>query len=142
MADNADEATTPKSPGAEAPAKKKGKAKAAKKSARERKPTRNYPSVPLEKALRVAYQIKEKNGGNPWSPDQVATALGVGGKGPDFYYVTAAARDYGLTTGTRDTKEIALTDLGREIVYAGNPQIEHAKKLEAFHNVKLFKKVG
>jgi hypothetical protein len=145
MADKADESTAPKSPDVEASAKKnpkrKGKAKAAKKAARERRPTRNYPSIPLEKALQVAYQIKEKNGGNPWSPDQVAAAIGIGAKGPDFYYVTAASRDYGLTTGTRDTKEIALTVLGREIAYAGNPQVEHAKKLEAFHNVELFKKV-
>lgn len=145
MADTPDDSSPPKAPNEPAVAKKTAKKKRAKtkKTARmrARKPIKNYPSVSLEKALQVAYQIKEKNGGNPWTPDQVAAALGVGAKGMDFYYITAAARDYGITTGTRDTKEIALTDLGREIVYAGNAQIEHAKKTEAFHNVDLFKRV-
>ena len=148
MADMSDESSAPKAaeaqPSAKKTAKKKARARIKKKAVaggKTRKPTRNYPSVPLEKALQVAYQIKEKNGGNAWTPDQVAAAIGVGAKGTDFYYITAAARDYGLTTGTRETKEIALTDLGRELVYAGNPQIEQAKKLEAFHNVELFKKV-
>jgi nucleoside 2-deoxyribosyltransferase len=123
------------------------KTKAAKKGKRgksaraPRSPGKAYPSVPLEKALQIAYQIKEKNGGNPWSPDQVAAAIGSSPKSSEFYYITAAARDYGLTVGTRDTKEIALTDLGKEIVYAPNPATEHAKKVEAFHSVELFKKV-
>src|SRR5438270_8515389 len=127
MADTSDESSAPKAPDQETSAKKapkkegKGKRKKKAAGAKTRKPTRNYPSVALEKALQVAYQIKEKNGGNAWSPDQVAAALAMGAKGTDFYYVTAAARDYGLTTGTRETKEIALTDLGRELVYAGNP---------------------
>ena len=147
MADTPDESSAAKpavvEPSAKKTAKKKGRAKRKKKAAgaKIRKPTRNYPSVPLEKALQVAYQIKEKNGGNAWTPDQVAAAIGVGAKGTDFYYITAAARDYGVTTGTRETKEIALTDLGRELVYAGNPQVEQAKKTEAFHNVDLFKRV-
>jgi nucleoside 2-deoxyribosyltransferase len=85
--------------------------------------------------------MNQKNGGNPWSPDQVATSIGSGPKSSEFYYITAAARDYGVTTGTRDTKEIALTDLGKEIVYAPNSDAEHAKKVEAFHNIDLFKKV-
>lgn len=46
-----------------------------------------------------------------------------------------------MTTGTRDSSEIALTELGRALVYADNPDEEHAKKLQAFHNVELFKNV-
>jgi nucleoside 2-deoxyribosyltransferase len=124
---------------------KKGKArktkrpKRAKKAAR--KPGKTYPSVPLEKALQIAFQIKEKNGGNAWSPDQVAAAIGSSPKSSEFYYTTAAARDYGITTGTRDTQEIALTELGKEIVYAPNPAAELAKKVDAFHSVELFRKV-
>jgi hypothetical protein len=36
--------------------------------------------VTLSKALPVAQKIKELNGGNPWSPDNIATAIDVGSK--------------------------------------------------------------
>ncbi|HEY2945360.1 MAG TPA: hypothetical protein VGN09_23195 [Vicinamibacteria bacterium] len=102
---------------------------------------RPFPKVPLSKALLIAQKIKELNGGEPWPPAQVAEALGMGARGDDFYYVTASARDFGLTTGTRSSPTIELTDLGRAIVYAPNPEVEAAKKLEAFHKVELFSKV-
>ena len=95
----------------------------------------------LAKALQVAQKIKELNGGNPWSPDNVATALEMGARSPRFFYVTAAARDFGLTMGTREAATIALTDLGRAIVYAPDPEAEHAKKVEAFLSIDLFKRV-
>ncbi len=85
---------------------------------RRKSPPKPYPSVPLEKALQVAIKIKDLNGGNPWTPEDIATALGMGSKSSDFYYVTAAARDFGLTVGTRDTASIELTDFGRDLVYA------------------------
>jgi len=58
-----------------------------------------------------------------------------------FFYVTSAARDYGLTVGTRDTATIALADLGRAIVYADNAEIQRTKKVEAFFKVEKFKQV-
>ena len=73
---------------------------------------RNFPRKTLDQALRVARIIKEKNGGNPWPSVQVADALGLGRRGGNFYYITAASRDYGLTEGTRETAEIKLTDRG------------------------------
>jgi hypothetical protein len=105
------------------------------------KAVRPYPKVPLAKALEIPQKIKSLNGGNPWSPAQVADAIGMGAKSPDFYYVTAASRDFNLTVGTRDTEAIELTDLGREIVYAPSPEAERAKKLEAFNKIELFGKV-
>ena len=36
-----------------------------------------YPEVPLEKAIQIPQQIKEKNGGHPWTPADVAAALGL-----------------------------------------------------------------
>ena len=108
---------------------------------RTKRAVKPYPSVPLEKALQIPLKIKELNGGNPWTPDDVAAAISMGPKSSDFYYVTAAARDFGLTTGTRDTASIELTELGREVVYAPSPEVERAKKLEAFHKIELFSKV-
>ena len=43
--------------------------------------------------------------------------------------------------GTRYTERIELTDLGRDIVYAPNPEVERKKKLEAFLCIELFSKV-
>jgi hypothetical protein len=106
-----------------------------------RKARRPYPNVTLSKAVLVAQKIKELNGGNPWPPDNIATALEVGAKSTRFYYITAASRDFGITTGSRDTPTIALTDLGRAIVYAPDPTAEAAKKVEAFLQIDLFKRV-
>lgn len=123
--------------------KRKGKRRRARVKAATKTPraTRPYPKIPLQKALEIAHKIKELNGGNPWTPVQIAEAIEMGARSPDFYYVTAASRDFGLTTGTRETATIALADLGRELVYAASPEVEQAKKVEAFHRVDLFSKV-
>lgn len=111
------------------------------KSAKAAKQQRPYPIYTLSRALQVPLKIKELNGGNPWDPDELAKALEIGSKSTNFYYLTAAARDYGLTTGTSKTETIAIADLGSEILYAPNPQAEAQKKIEAFLKVPLFKQV-
>src|SRR5579863_288214 len=64
---------------------------------------RSFPVVALEEAIRLPIQIKEKNGGNPWSPQDLAAAIGGSAKTTGFFYLTAGSRDYGLTEGTRYT---------------------------------------
>lgn len=88
----------------------------------------------------IAQKIKQLNGGNAWSPKEVAKAIKVGDTNK-FYYFSAASRDFGITIGTRDSKEISLTDLGRQLVYAPNPETEYKKKLEAFLKIEIFKNV-
>jgi len=100
-----------------------------------------FPRRTLEQALRVPLALREHNGGNPWSPGEVATAIGVGGKTPNFFYITTAARDYGLTIGSRDASEIALTDLGRRAVYPESDAQERQARLEAFLSVPAFRGV-
>jgi hypothetical protein len=95
----------------------------------------------LEQALKIAYALKNHNGGNPWEPDEVRKAIGAGTGGNAFFYLTAASRDYGLTIGTRDSDKISLADLGRDIVYAPSPEIEKARKEQGFLNVDIFKRV-
>ncbi len=73
---------------------------------------RPYPKKALEDALRVPTALKEHNAGNEWATDQVAKALQLGARTGNFYYLTAASRDFDLTNGTRETKTISLTDLG------------------------------
>jgi hypothetical protein len=125
------------------------KPKRKKKSKRTKKATRKatarlerpYPRATLEDALKVAYALKDKNGGNPWSPDDLAAALGMAKSNNRFFYMSAAAREFGLTTGSRDSEQIALTDLGRELAYAPSPQTEEAAKRRAFLSVDVFKRV-
>jgi hypothetical protein len=119
----------------------KARAKPAPASPGTRFERRPYPRATLEDSLTVAYALKDKNGGNPWSPDDLANALGVAKSNNRFFYNTASARDFGLTSGSRDTEQIALTDLGRELVYAPSPQTEDAAKRKAFLGVDVFKRV-
>ena len=102
---------------------------------------RPFPLVTLAAAIRVPTGIKEKNSGNPYLSEDVAKAVGMGAKGGAFFYLTAGARDYGLTTGTRDTERIALTDLGRSLVYPANPTEAIEANLKAFLNIDLFRRV-
>lgn len=100
-----------------------------------------FPRRTLEDALRIPTAIRANNGGKPWSPGEVAKAIGVGGKTSNYFYLTTAARDYGLTEGTRDSTEISLTDLGRRVVYPTSEETAAQAKLEAVLNVEKFRQV-
>ena len=100
-----------------------------------------FPRATLQEALKIPYAIKELNGGNPWEPDEIRKAIGASTGGNAWFYLTAASRDYGLTTGTSAAEKIALVDLGRDIVFAPNPDIEKGLKVRAFLNVDIFKRV-
>lgn len=123
--------------------KKKIKVKKVKEKAGDAQPKeqRSFPTFTLEEALKVAEAIRQKTKGKPCDTDLVAEGCGLSRKNPKFWYLTTASRDYALTTGTRDTPKIELTDLGREIVYAGSPDLEREKKIEAFFKVEKFKLV-
>jgi hypothetical protein len=100
-----------------------------------------FPRATLEQALRIPYAIKELNGGNPWSPEEIRKAIGASTGGNMYFYLTAAARDYGLTIGTGAAEKIELAELGRDLVYAPSPDTEHNLKLRAFLNIDVFKNV-
>lgn len=115
---------------------------AAKASAEKKARVRwSFPRATLEEALKIAYAIKDNNGGNPWEPEEIRKAIGAGFGGNAFFYLTAASRDYGLTVGTNAAEKIALNDLGRDIVYAPNPDAEKTLKVRAFLNIDVFKRV-
>lgn len=120
--------------------KKVAKKAASKNATAQPKPKRNYPIITLENCLIVAQKIKELNGGNAWTPKDIANAISIRDNNKLYYY-TASSRDFGFTTGTSQTKEIALTDLGKDVVYAPNPEAERRKKIQAFLNIEIFKNV-
>lgn len=102
---------------------------------------RAFPKYSIEEARRIPDAIKQFNAGNPWGTLDIASALGVGGKTNEYFYLTAASRDYGLTIGTRNTKQIELSELGRRLAYPKNPKEEAEAIQDAFRSVELFKKV-
>lgn len=104
-------------------------------------PARPFPRRTLEQALRVPRALRDHNGGNPWDSKEVAAALGVGAKTGATFYLTSAAKQYGLTEGTNQTSEISLTDLGREAVYPPSPEAEQAALRTAFLKVDTFRRV-
>jgi hypothetical protein len=104
-------------------------------------PNRPYPRRPLEQALRIPRALRDHNGGQPWPPTEVAKALDIGAKSGNFFYLTSAAKQYGLTDGTSQTSEISLTDLGRRAVYPSSAEEERKALQEAFLHVPSFRQV-
>jgi hypothetical protein len=100
-----------------------------------------FPRATLEQALKIPIAIKELNGGNPWESEEIRKAIGAGTGGNAYFYLTAASRDYSLTVGTATAEKIALSDLGRELAYAPNPEAEAELKMRAFLSVEVFKRV-
>jgi hypothetical protein len=102
---------------------------------------RPFPAETLQESKRIPQLIRELNGGNPWPPAQVASALGIASKSNRMWYLSASSRDYGFTTGTRDTDLIALDTLGHSLVYAPTPEEERQALKTAFFNIPVFKSV-
>jgi hypothetical protein len=103
---------------------------------------RPYPTKTLEEAMVLVQKIKEKNNGKPWRTADVADACGYTHvRSGGFFYLSSAARDYGITAGSYNTEKVEISDLGRRIVYAGDPASERQAKIEAFFKVDIFKKV-
>src|SRR6185503_5522784 len=91
---------------------------------------RPYPRRTVEQALRIARALRDHNGGKPWPATEVAKALDIGAKSANFFYLTSASKQYGLTEGTSRTSDISLTDLGRRAVYPSSAQEESAAQRE------------
>ena len=85
--------------------------------------------------------IREHNNGHPWESKEVAKALAIGERSGNYFYITSAAQNYGLTKGTRDTKMIEITDLGRQVVYPHSPDQERDGLMRAFLHVETFRQV-
>lgn len=104
------------------------------------KAKRTFPKVTIEECRKIADDIKQFNAGNPWAPKEIASVLKMA-MSNNFFYITAASRDYNLTIGTRDSEKIELSELGRRLVYPKSPQEEAEAIQEAFRNVELFRNV-
>src|SRR5438034_1117543 len=92
----------------------------------------------MEDSEQKSAESEPRNGG---PPSEIGKALKIGPKTDRFWYLTAAARDYGLTTGTSRSDLIELAPIGRTIVYAATPEIEAKAVRNAFFSVEAFNKV-
>lgn len=134
-------------PGRKKQAKNKAKTAKTTKKKRTKKSSsggsvkRPYPQRSLEEALTVPEAIRIQNNGNPWDTEQVAKAVGLSKASNKFFYLAGAARDYGLTIGSRDTETIDLAALGKSIFFADSDDTKEQAKRDAFFNVDIFKKV-
>jgi hypothetical protein len=77
-----------------------------------------FPRYTLEQALKLASAIKDLHGGNPWDPDELRKAIGSGVGGNAYFYLTAASRDYGLTTGATARPQVGAVS---ESCFANDP---------------------
>jgi hypothetical protein len=111
-----------------------------KKGGRSGPTKRLFPALTLEESLKVPMAVKI-NGGNPFDTKEVAKACEMGPKNPNFFYLTASSKAYGLTEGSSNTAEISLTDLGRGFVYPESPESRQVHLANAFFNVPVFKDV-
>lgn len=100
-----------------------------------------FPRKTIEDALRIPTAIRTHNGGEPYSPQEIAKVINVGGKTGNYFYLTTASRDYGFTEGTRDSATISLTPLGKQAVYPESDEQAYQAKLRAFLNVEKFRGV-
>jgi len=100
-----------------------------------------FPTKTLEETIKVSSILKEFNGGKPYPVKDTAIALGIRVRGNELYRLLAASRDYGMTSGTTNAKQIVLEDIGRNIVYAKSKDDEIKAIWIAFFNVKLFKSI-
>ena len=67
--------------------------------------------------------------------------MDLGAKSGNFFYLTSASKQYGLTEGTSRTSDISLTELGRNAVYPDSPEQEARALREAFLHVPAFRRV-
>jgi predicted nucleotide-binding protein len=92
-------------------------------AAKESKPVRkttvfqtDIPSFTLEEALRVPGTIVENYGSKPASPLDVAAGLNTQPTSGIFRMLIGASAAYGLTTGSYNSQNIQLTELGKRAV--------------------------
>jgi serine/threonine protein kinase len=97
-----------------------------------------FPRATLQEALTIPSAIRDLYAGHPCRPQDLGAALRARTSGNRFRYLTAASRDYGLTTGAYSAEEIRLTQLGRDLIYASNVDVERHLKMEAFLSVEVF----
>lgn len=102
--------------------------------------SKEYPKNSLLDALRVAEAIKDNSAGKPYDRLDLAKSLGHSPGSSSFRSLITSSSRYGLTTGTYNARQIALTSLGSSIMYPKEPQEKADGLKKALFNINLFGK--
>lgn len=90
---------------------------------------RNYPPLPLSKALTVASAIEDKASGETVSRLLLAELVDSTPTSRVFRDLVAASRFYDLTSGGINADEFGLTQLGRRVTSGDETEVNAALKL-------------
>src|SRR3954467_8706995 len=96
----------------------------------------DFPKHPLEEAL-VVPEALQRNGGQPLSAIDMATALGRSPGSGRFRVLTAASSGYGLTGGGYKS-QFTMAPLGRAIIEPTSPDERARSLVSAALHPKLF----
>ena len=102
--------------------------------------SRLYPKDSLKDALKIAQAIKDYSAGKPYDRLDLAKAFNISPGVWSFRSLITSSGRYGLTTGSYNSKQIALTPLGTSIMYPKDPQEEADCLKTALFNIPLFRK--
>lgn len=111
-----------------------------KKETKRKYATTAYPKNSLTDALKIAQAIKDHGAGKPYDRLDLAKALDASPASSSFRTLITSSARYGLTTGSYNAKEIALTPLGTTIMYPKDLQEKADGLKKALFNIDLFKR--
>lgn len=102
-------------------------------------PNRNFPSLPLEKALELPTTIQNGNSGMTTDRLTLSTLLDKSPNSSVFVILVLSARAYGLTTGGKNADAFGLTDIGRDAV-SDVPPVRQSGLRRAVLSVEPFRR--
>lgn len=98
-----------------------------------------YPKHPLSEALRLAESIRDNNASRPYNRIDLASSLDLTPSGSTFRLLITASNKFGLTEGGYNAENIALTELGKQIVSPTSDEEKSEGLLKALYNVTFYK---
>ena len=99
---------------------------------------RPYPTHSLQDTLAAAETIRNANGGQPFAPDRLASAMGTTRGSSAFRMKLTSSVKYGLTEGGVNDEAINLTQLGEAAVSPRSEEERRRALLDAACNPEVF----
>jgi len=98
-----------------------------------------YPKNSLAEALKLAESIRDNNAGQPYNRIDLASSIDLTPSSSFFRLLITASNKFGLTEGSYTSENIALTELGQQIVSPTSDEEKSEGLLNALYNVPFYK---